>query len=47
MAVFCHFPYRYFWEKCYGNPEVGVQFLNISITPKFEPLPLEAYRKPA
>ena len=21
MSVFSHFPYRYFWEKCYGNPE--------------------------
>ncbi|MBP6435610.1 MAG: hypothetical protein KA292_13215 [Sphingorhabdus sp.] len=21
MAVFCHSHYRYFWPKCYGNPE--------------------------
>ncbi len=20
MAVFGHYHYRYFWEKCYGNP---------------------------
>ena len=24
MAVFSHFPYRYSWEKCYGNPFSGV-----------------------
>ena len=22
MAVFSHFPYRYSWEKCYGNPDI-------------------------
>lgn len=24
MAVFRHSRYRYFWEKCYGNPSLGV-----------------------
>lgn len=29
MAVFSHFPYRYSWEKCYGNPDKNVARLRI------------------